>query len=216
MADTSISNLQAQINQLNQDLLVQSNRLGSCIENYNNKLNTINSQISTLQTNDSDINNYINNLTAQVATLRSSLASESQKLGIHLSDCESKIREINNKISLLQGEDEDIHQEIHDLAEEVDAHTTRINIIELKDYQSQIDSIKIEIDDIRIAIDDMDVEHHNELHLLAQGIEKNTIAIEQLQLGFTNIPNHVVLSESEYDLLTDKDPHTFYFVFEEE
>ena len=61
----------------------------------------------------------------------------------------------------------------------------------------------------------MDVEHHYELHLLANSIDTHTDIINKLELKGASIPEHIVVSESEYQTITPE-YGKFYFTYEEE
>ena len=62
----------------------------------------------------------------------------------------------------------------------------------------------------------MDQEHHEELHLLASKIDGHSTKIEHLEIIQSEIPEQIVLSESEYEALGTPEPDKFYYIYEEE
>ena len=60
----------------------------------------------------------------------------------------------------------------------------------------------------------MDLEHHLELHLLANGIDANTSRLEKLELKGASIPEHVIISEEEYETRSPEFGK-FYFTYED-
>ena len=61
----------------------------------------------------------------------------------------------------------------------------------------------------------MDVEHHQELHLLASSLDANSNIINKLELKGSAIPEHIIVSEAEYYTITPE-YGKFYFTYEEE
>jgi predicted nucleic acid-binding Zn-ribbon protein len=68
----------------------------------------------------------LNTLEQRIQTISDNLTIEQNKLNLHLADCDNDINEINIKIAALQREDVELHQEIHDVANNVDNNTARI------------------------------------------------------------------------------------------
>lgn len=164
------------------------------------------------------INEAISALQTQVATLMNQVSTENNKLNLHLVDSDSKITQINAKTNLLNKEDEELHEEIHEVALEVDNHEGRINDLEVSAEEQgvEIQGLKDADTDFQQQLDDMDVEHHEELHNLALAIDNQYTRINNLEIFEASTPEHVVLSETEYDEMGEHDYDTFYFVYEED
>jgi predicted nuclease with TOPRIM domain len=161
----------------------------------------------------------LTNIESRIQMISDNLTLQQNKLNLHLVDCEDDIKDINVKIAALQREDQELHQEIHDVAVNVDENTARIEAIESKDYQAQIDNINNQMsgsdDSLQKQIDEMDIEHHEELHKLAENIDVHTSRINTIEVTQANIPEHVVLSEAQYEALGEPDTDKLYFVYEE-
>ena len=164
------------------------------------------------------LNNAVSALQTQVASLTSLLSSETNKLNLHLVDSDSAIAQINAKTNLLDNEDIEIHEEIHDVALEVDNHEDRINTLEItaETQGNDIEDLKEADTDFQQQLDDMDIEHHEELHTLGLALDAHGVRLNNLEVFEAETPEHVVLSESEYDEMGEHDYDTFYFVYEEE
>ena len=162
----------------------------------------------------------LNTLEQRIQTISDNLTVEQNKLNIHLVDCEDDINEINIKIAALQREDKSLHQEIHDVTNEVDENSAKIRAIEIKDYQGQIDNINSTLtsgdNSLKNQLDEMDVEHHEELHKLASNIDLHSSRINQIELLQSEIPEHVVLTIDEYEALGNPDTSKIYFAYETE
>lgn len=162
----------------------------------------------------------LNTLEQRIQTISDNLTIEQNKLNLHLVDCEEDINEINIKIAALQREDQELHQEIHDVAVNVDNNTARITAIERKDYQGQINNINNTLTDgdnsLQNQLEEMDIEHHEELHRLAQGIDAHSTRLNNIELEQSEIPEHVILTVDEYEALGTPDTNTIYFAYETE
>jgi len=160
----------------------------------------------------------LNTLEQRIQTISDTLTLEQNKLNMHVTDCEDDINEINIKINALQREDQELHDEIHDVAEDVDNNTSRISAIENKNYQGQINEINETLTEgdnsIQNQINAMDAEHHEELHDLANSIDAHTIRLNRVELAQSEIPEHVILTMDEYEALGTPDPTKIYFTYE--
>ena len=160
----------------------------------------------------------LNTLEQRIQTISDTLTLEQNKLNMHVTDCEDDINEINIKINALQREDQELHDEIHDVAEDVDNNTSRISAIENKNYQGQINEINETLTEgdnsIQNQINAMDAEHHEELHDLANSIDAHTIRLNKVELAQSEIPGHVILTMEEYEALGTPDPTKIYFTYE--
>lgn len=158
----------------------------------------------------------LENIQTQVEAIQGNLSTQTTKLNNHLSDVDNSITNINTKIKLLNNEDLKIHQEVHDLASDVETNDTRLQRIEVQDLQGQIDSVRDSIDeDIQKQMEEMDLEHHIELHLLASSIDSHTDKLNKLELKGAEIPEHIFVSESDYEKI-HPESDKFYFTYEEE
>lgn len=164
------------------------------------------------------LNEAVSALQTQVASLTSQLSSETNKLNLHLVDSDSDIAQLNAKTNLLDKEDTEIHDEIHEVSLEVDNHEGRINNLEISAEEQGVDiqGLKDADTNFQQQLDDMDVEHHEELHNLGLAIDAHTERLNNLEIFEADSPEHVVLSEAEYDEMGEHDYDTFYFVYEEE
>lgn len=158
----------------------------------------------------------LENIQTQIEAIQGNLSTQTTKLNNHLSDVDNSITNINTKIKLLNNEDLKIHQEVHDLASDVETNDTRLQRIEVQDLQGQIDSVRDSIDeDIQKQMEEMDFEHHIELHLLASSIDSHTDKLNKLELKGAEIPEHIFVSESDYEKI-HPESDKFYFTYEEE
>lgn len=158
----------------------------------------------------------LENIQTQVEAIQGNLSTQTTKLNNHLADVDNSITNINTKIKLLNNEDLKIHQEVHDLASDVETNDTRLQKIEVQDLQGQIDSVRDSIDeDIQKQMEEMDLEHHIELHLLASSIDSHTDKLNKLELKGAEIPEHIFVSESDYEKI-HPESDKFYFTYEEE
>ena len=64
-------------------------------------------------------------------------------------------------------------------------------------------------------MEEMDLEHHIELHLLASSIDSHTDKLNKLELKGAEIPEHIFVSESDYEKI-HPESDKFYFTYEEE
>lgn len=162
----------------------------------------------------------LNTLEQRIQNISDNLSVQTNRLNIHLADCEDDINEINIKISALQREDVELHQEIHDVAVNVDNNTGRIDEIERKDYQGQINTINNILTDgensLQHQLEEMDIEHHEELHRLANNIDNHSTRLNDIEVEQAEIPEHVVLTVDEYEALGQPDTNTIYFAYETE
>ena len=160
----------------------------------------------------------LSTLEQRIQTISDTLTLEQNKLNMHVTDCEDDINEINIKINALQREDQELHDEIHDVAEDVDNNTSRISAIENKNYQGQINDINETLTEgdnsIQNQINAMDAEHHEELHNLANSIDAHTVRLNRVELAQSEIPEHVILTMEEYEALGTPDPTKIYFTYE--
>ena len=157
----------------------------------------------------------LDTIQTEIDAIQDNLARQTTKLNNHLSDVDADINTINTKMRLLDTQDERLHQGIHDIAQQLDSNKTRLDRLENKDFQGQLDGINKSMDqDIQKKIVDMDLEHHLELHLLANGIDANTSRLEKLELKGASIPEHVIISEEEYETLSPEFGK-FYFTYED-
>ena len=100
----------------------------------------------------------LENIQTQVEAIQGNLSTQTTKLNNHLADVDNSITNINTKIKLLNNEDLKIHQEVHDLASDVETNDTRLQRIEVQDLQGQIDSVWDSIDeDIQKQMEEMDL-----------------------------------------------------------
>ena len=160
----------------------------------------------------------IKNLEVQIGNVADNLAVQTNKINLHLVDSDSKITNINNNIARLDNEDVAIHDEIHTLSIAVDGNTEKVTQLEdhMFFYDEVNDDIRNTISNMQVEMVEMDEEHHEELHRLAQAIDAHTTRMDAVEEYTTKIPQHIVLSEEEYEKLGTPDEDKFYFVYEQE
>lgn len=162
----------------------------------------------------------LNSLEQRIQNISDNLSLQTNRLSLHLADCEEDINDINVKIAALQREDVELHQEIHDVAMSVDSNTSRIEAIERKDYQGQINTINDTLtngdNSLQNQLEEMDKEHHEELHRLAFNIDAHSSRLNHIEVEQAEIPDHVVLTVDEYEALGQPDTNTIYFAYETE
>lgn len=162
----------------------------------------------------------LNTIESRIQMISENLTLQQNQLNLHLVDCEDDINEINIKIAALQREDLELHQEIHNVSDSVDSNTARINVLESKDYQNQINQINNTLvngdNSLQSQLEEMDEEHHNELHRLADSIDTHSTRLNKIEVVQSEIPEHVVLSESDYNSLAEPEVNKLYFIYEED
>lgn len=159
----------------------------------------------------------IESLQTQIDALNERLNLNVEKLRRGQVDNETSINQIKTKLTVLDGEDNEIHQELHDIGVLVEGIDEREGDVEFANniHGQEIDRLDTELEDLRKEMDDMDEEHHEELHTLAQKIDGHTADIDKVFEAQEKIPEHVVLSEEEYEKLVSPDPFKFYFTYED-
>lgn len=162
----------------------------------------------------------LNTLEQRLEILSERVNNQAYNLNLHLTDCQDDINEINIKIAALEREDRELHDEIHDVALDVDNNLGRINSILTRDYQGQIDDLNSTLvgndNSLQTQIEEMDVEHHEELHLLANSLDAQSIQINNIEVKQAAIPEHIVLSITDFEALGTPDPDKIYFAYEED
>lgn len=165
-----------------------------------------------------ELQNSVTALQTQISSLSSQLSTQTNTINLHIVDSDDDISDLSARASLLETEDTEIHQEIHTVALEVDNHESRINNLEVNN-QSNVSAINnLEQTDLDLAQDiiDMDVEHHQELHLLANAIDGHTTRLNSLEIFQAETPNQVVMSEQSYEALGTPDYDTYYYTYDED
>lgn len=165
-----------------------------------------------------ELNNAVTALQTQVASISNQLSSETNRLSLHLVDSDSDIAQLNAKTNLLTNADSDIHQELHEVEVVVNDNVSRLDNLDLltTEQGDDITQLKSADEDFQTQIEDMDVEHHEELHKLATAINEHSTKINGLEIFKAETPEHVVISESDYNQMAEHDYDTFYFVYEDD
>lgn len=165
-----------------------------------------------------ELQNAVTSLQSQISALSGQVTSNNTRINLDLLDKGDSIALLNSKASLLQNEDTDLHEEIHEVALEVDNHEGRINALEVGQEGNDlaISNLQQAHLDMQDDMNDMDVEHHEELHRLALAIDNHSSRLNNVEIFVEETPNFVVLSEDDYEALGTPDYDTFYYVYEEE
>lgn len=159
----------------------------------------------------------IESLQTQIDALNERLNLNVEKLRRGQVDNETSINQIKTKLTVLDGEDNSLHQELHDIGVLVEGIDEKENDVEFANniHGQEIDRLDSELGDLREEVNDMDAEHHEELHKLAQKIDDHAVDLDKIYQAQEKIPEHVVLSEEEYNKLITPDPFKFYFTYED-
>lgn len=165
---------------------------------------------------------YINVLNARVNSLSNSLDVTNQTVASNKNSATNSINSLTLSVNSLVAEDNDIHDEIHEIKQNL-TYTYSYLVDTSNDLATLNNSYSIlnsTVNTNRIDMDDEDWELHNEIHDFRQGtyvyIEGNTSAINNINNYLTDVPQHVLLSESEYERISEPDPEKYYFVYEED
>lgn len=136
------------------------------------------------------LQNAYNNLQTQLNNVSSQVNSNTTNLQLHLLDCQDDINTINGRLGVLSSEDDEIHQEIHQVAVQTDDNTSRLNNIDVLDvsFDSRLDALEAGNVVLQGQITEMDNEHHSELHSLSIEIDNiksyiNTLGVNDVNYG---------------------------------
>ena len=168
----------------------------------------------------------LNDIEQRLQEIEDELAAQTEVIEDHITDCRDTQTALDDKIDMLTQKDEeyyyDLHDDIHDAALGVDNNTSRIEALERKNYQEQIntlnDNLDSDVNDLNTQLTEMDVEHHEELHRIANNLNDYGSRLDDITERQTeideDIPEHVVISSSEYSQITP-DNDKIYFVYEQ-
>lgn len=168
----------------------------------------------------------LNDIEQRLQEIEEELAAQTQVIEDHITECEDAQTVLDDKIDLLTEKDEeyyyDLHDDIHDAALGVNNNTSRIEAIERKNYQGQIntlnDNLDSDVNDLNNQLTEMDVEHHAELHRIANHLDGYGSRLDDITERQTEIeedsPKHIVISSYEYSHITP-DNNKIYFVYEQ-
>ena len=183
--------------QLSEEVL----RIDTRIDNVSDELDKLDKKVDSLN-NDAinqrvnDIANAVNNNTSIV----NSMDSRIKDLENHKQAVMSE-RSVTRSIEI--SEMQEIHEEIHEVAMAVDnldaSVSPKVRSLEnqASNFSSNISNLHKEDTDIRKAMNDMDVEHHEELHRLALGIDNHESRIDYIE-------THCINYDVEIDRLDNK------------
>ena len=165
---------------------------------------------------------YINDLNIRVTNLSNSLDDTNQTVTSNYNRNNASINSLNLSVNSLVAEDNDLHNEIHEVSQNL-TYTYSYLVNTSNDLGSLITSYQVLNDTVstnRTDMDDEDWELHNEIHEFRQGtyayIVGNTNSINSINNYLTEVPQHILLSEEEYERIDEPDPTKYYFVYEEE
>jgi RNA processing factor Prp31 len=168
----------------------------------------------------------LNDIEKRLQEIEGELAAQTEVIEDHISDCKDTQTALDDKIDMLTQKDEeyyyDLHDDIHDAALGVDNNTSRIEALERKNYQGQIntlnDNLDSDVNDLNTQLTEMDIEHHEELHRIANNLNDYSSRLDNITERQTEIeedlPEHIVISSSEYSQITP-DNDKIYFVYEQ-
>lgn len=154
----------------------------------------------------------------KIDELITDIENESTELMTYQTMTEDSLQQVDEDISDVETSIEDLHQTLHDIALNVDNNTAKINTLihdlDEAGLEQQINTLNNTFDNIDNAITDMDVEHHEELHRLAAGIDYNTEKITQYETIQNTIPDYVIISSADFNNLVNPDATKIYYIYE--
>lgn len=129
-----------------------------------------------------------------------------------LASADSTLRNDLNELS------DESHDHYHELAAAIQNHSSDIHDIQIQDNNQEAHLLTHDRDFEKNAQDlrAMDVEHHNELHRLANGINNLESRLQSVELVQLETPEHVIISLEDYTKMPAPDRETLYFCWEEE
>jgi len=139
------------------------------------------------------LNSAVNTLQLQVGTISSELTAETNRINLHIIDCEDDMSTISARYSLLAAEDTNIHQEINEIADEVDDHEGRISELELKMVEANSAISSLESADVTLQgeITLMGTELHQEIHNVANEVDDHEGRITALETGMVGVGSSI-------------------------
>lgn len=166
----------------------------------------------------------LNDIEKRLQEIEGELAAQTQVIEDHISDCKDAQTALDDKIDMLTQKDDEyyheLHEDIHDAALDVNNNTSRIEALENKNYQGQINDLSNGLDndvnDLNTQLTEMDVEHHEELHRIANNLDGYDSRIESITERQAEIdevsPAHIIISADDFThIIPDNDK--IYFVY---
>lgn len=197
------------------------NQIAGIVDNHTTQIDTLQSVTSDTQVDITKTQDYID----EVSGIVDKQGMDIQSLQDNEHVRESAVLTKSGTRGLGNGEyDDDIaelHEEIHEVAEVVDAHTVQINDLDSSlgiltaNYDNKCAELDAEDLSLQTQITEMDVEHHEELHMLANTIDGCIVRIETAENTVNSYPKHVVMTMTEYESMISRDSNTFYYIKEE-
>ena len=161
----------------------------------------------------------LNDIEKRLQEIEGELAAQTEVIEDHITDCKDAQTALDDKIDMLTQKDEEyyheLHEDIHDAALDVNNNTSRIETLENKNYQGQIntlnDSLDSDVNDLNTQLTEMDIEHHEELHRIANNLDGYSGRLDNIE---EDLIDHIVISATEFEKITPDDDK-IYFVYEE-
>lgn len=172
-------------------------------------------------TND-ELLSYINALNVRVTNLSNSLDATNLTVATNNNYARTNITLLTNDVNSLVSEDEDLHNEIHEVKQDLSYTYTYLTYTtnDVNTLNNSYEVLSYTVDVNKQYMDDEDWELHQEIHEVKQGvysyISENSDNIFEINQYLTEVPQHVLLSESEWENIGTPDPVKYYFVYEEE
>ena len=179
------------MNQLSEEVL----RLDTRIDNVSDDLGALENKVNSL--NNDAINQRVNDIANAVdnnTSIVNSMDSRIKDLENAKQDVMSA-RSVSRSIEI--SEMQEIHEEIHEVALAVDnldaSVSPKVRALEnqASNFSSNILNLQNEDNDILKAMNDMDVEHHEELHRLALGIDNHGSRINDIETHLFNYEGEI-------------------------
>lgn len=172
-------------------------------------------------TND-ELLSYINALNIRVTNLSNSLDDTNLTVASNNNYARTNINLLTLNVNSLVSEDNDIHNEIHEVKQNLTYTYSYLvdTTYNLNTLNNSYDFLSYTVDVNRTDMDDEDWELHQEIHEVKQGvysyISENSDNIFEINQYLTEVPQHILLSETEWENIGTPDPVKYYFVYEEE
>lgn len=164
----------------------------------------------------------VNDLNIRVTSLDNQLNSLTYTVNSVNNNATSGINSLTLSVNSLIVEDNELHDEIHAVNESlINTYSYLMNTTNnLNSLGNSYLDLSYTVNVNRTDMDNEDVELHNEIHSFTEGINTyisyNTSNIDGIKNYLTAVPQHVLLSEEEYEYLPNPDPVKYYFVYEED
>lgn len=155
-------------------------------------------------------NSYYN---SRLDDVDNEIKEQVNSMNVNLSSKDKELVRSNSSVNKLS-DSADINKEIKLLSDSCDSNKAKLDSIDNLKLDEQLTKANSEIETFQSKLETMNINHMNELQGISEGIENNEKLIEQIKQNFSNIPKHVILTETEYKSIADPDENIIYFTKE--